>query len=39
VIWISFFWNLFAVVAIGVGGLLPATPFWTAGTSTSLDQA
>jgi hypothetical protein len=29
VIWTGFFWNLFAVGAIWVGGLLPAAPFWT----------
>lgn len=29
VIWTGFFWNLFAVVAIWIGGLLPpATEFW-----------
>lgn len=31
VIWLGFGCNLFAVVAIWVGGLLPAAPFWTAG--------
>jgi len=28
VIWLGFFCNLLAVVAIWVGGLLPAAPFW-----------
>lgn len=31
VIWTGFFCNLLAVIAIWVGGLLPAAPFWTAG--------
>ncbi len=31
VIWTGFFCNLVAVVAIWIGGLLPAAPFWTAG--------
>ena len=30
-IWTGFFANLVAVVAIWVGGLLPAAPFWDAG--------
>ena len=29
VIWTGFFCNLVAVIAIRVGGLLPAAPFWT----------
>ena len=29
VIWTGFFCNLVAVIAIWVGGLLPAAPFWT----------
>ena len=32
VIWLGFFCNLLAVIAIWVGGLLPAAPFWD-GTS------
>ena len=32
VIWIGFGCNLLAVIAIWLGGLLPAAPFWTAGT-------
>ena len=35
VIWIGFACNLFAVVAIWLGGLLPPAPFWTAGTLDS----
>jgi queuosine precursor transporter len=31
VIWTGFFCNLVAVIAIYVGGLLPAAPFWSAG--------
>lgn len=31
VIWTGFFCNLIAVIAIWVGGLLPAAPFWSAG--------
>jgi len=31
VIWTGFFCNLLAVLAIWIGGLLPAAPFWTAG--------
>lgn len=30
-IWIGFLCNLLAVIAIWVGGLLPAAPFWTIG--------
>lgn len=29
VIWLGFFCNLLAVIAIGLGQLLPAAPFWT----------
>ncbi len=39
VIWTGFFCNLVAVVAIWVGGLLPAAPFWTAGTFTTPQTA
>lgn len=35
VIWIGFFCNLLAVVAIWIGGLLPAAPFWSAGSFDS----
>jgi queuosine precursor transporter len=35
VIWTGFFCNLIAVVAIWVGGLLPAAPFWTTGVYDS----
>jgi queuosine precursor transporter len=28
VIWMGFFWNLFAVVVIYLAGVLPAAPFW-----------
>ncbi|HEX9019342.1 MAG TPA: queuosine precursor transporter [Anaerolineaceae bacterium] len=31
VIWTGFFCNLLAVIAIWIGGALPAVPFWTAG--------
>jgi len=31
VIWTGFFCNLVAVIAIWLGGLLPAAPIWTAG--------
>ena len=31
VIWTGFFCNLIAVIAIYIGGLLPAAPFWTVG--------
>lgn len=39
VIWIGFFCNLLAVIAIWVAGLLPAAPFWTAGSFTSAAAA
>ena len=39
VIWIGFFCNLLAVIAIWVAGLLPAAPFWTAGPFTSAATA
>ncbi len=39
VIWIGFFCNLVAVLAIWVGGLLPAAPFWSAGTFSTPDAA
>lgn len=35
VIWIGFACNLLAVIAIWLGGLLPAAPFWTAGAYTT----
>jgi queuosine precursor transporter len=39
VIWTGFFCNLIAVVAIWIGGLLPAAPFWTAGIYNSPQAA
>lgn len=39
VIWTGFFCNLLAVVAIWIGGLLPAAPFWAAGAFTTPDTA
>jgi uncharacterized integral membrane protein (TIGR00697 family) len=39
VIWTGFFCNLLAVAAIWIGGLLPAAPFWTAGTLDSAKAA
>jgi queuosine precursor transporter len=36
VIWLGFFCNLLAVLAIWVGGLLPAAPFW--GDQTAYDR-
>jgi hypothetical protein len=39
VIWIGFLCNLIAVVAIWIAGLLPAPPFWNAGTYHSPDEA
>jgi uncharacterized integral membrane protein (TIGR00697 family) len=39
VIWTGFFCNLLAVLAIWVGGLLPAAPFWTAGALDSPQAA
>lgn len=38
-IWIAFASNLLAVAAIWIGGLLPAAPFWTAGTYENPAQA
>lgn len=38
-IWIGFFCNLLAVIAIWIGGLLPAAPFWTAGVYDSPQSA
>jgi hypothetical protein len=35
VIWIGFACNLLTVLAIWIGGLLPAAPFWTAGVYNS----
>jgi hypothetical protein len=35
VIWIGFACNLLAVLAIWIGGLLPAAPFWNAGAYAS----
>lgn len=32
-IWVGFVCNLFAVIAIWLGGRLPPAPFWTAGTA------
>jgi hypothetical protein len=34
-IWIGFLCNLLAVIAIWIGGLLPAAPFWTIGNFSS----
>jgi queuosine precursor transporter len=39
VIWTGFFCNLIAVVAIWIGGFLPAAPFWTAGVYDSPQAA
>ncbi len=39
VIWTGFFCNLLAVIAIWLGGLLPAAPFWSAGTFTTPEGA
>jgi len=39
VIWMGFTCNLLAVVAIWIGGKLPAAPFWTAGTYASPMEA
>ncbi len=39
VIWTGFFCNLVAVVAIWLGGLLPAAPFWNAGVFSSPQTA
>jgi uncharacterized integral membrane protein (TIGR00697 family) len=39
VIWTGFACNLLAVIAIWLGGLLPAAPFWSAGAFTNADTA
>ena len=39
VIWTGFFCNLLAVIAIWIGGLLPAAPFWTAGSFSTPETA
>jgi uncharacterized integral membrane protein (TIGR00697 family) len=39
VIWTGFFCNLLAVLAIWVAGILPAVPFWSAGSFTSAETA
>jgi len=39
VIWTGFFCNLIAVVAIWIGGRLPAAPFWTGGVYDSPQAA
>ena len=39
VIWTGFFCNLLAVIAIWIGGILPAAPFWSAGNFQSPDTA
>ncbi len=39
VIWTGFFCNLVAVIAIWIGGLLPAAPFWSAGAFTTPQTA
>jgi hypothetical protein len=39
VIWTGFFCNLVAVIAIWLGGLLPAAPFWSAGSFATPDAA
>lgn len=39
VIWTGFLCNLLAVLAIWVAGILPAVPFWSAGTFTSAETA
>jgi uncharacterized integral membrane protein (TIGR00697 family) len=39
VIWTGFFCNLLAVIAIWLGGALPAAPFWTAGVYQSAAEA
>jgi uncharacterized PurR-regulated membrane protein YhhQ (DUF165 family) len=38
-IWTGFLCNLVAVIAIWIGGLLPAAPFWTAGVYASPQDA
>jgi len=39
VIWTGFFCNLVAVIAIWIAGLLPAAPFWSAGSFITPDFA
>jgi uncharacterized integral membrane protein (TIGR00697 family) len=39
VIWTGFFCNLVAVLAIWLAGLLPAAPFWAAGSFATPDAA
>ena len=39
VIWTGFFCNLVAVVAMYIGGLLPAAPFWSAGVFKTPEAA
>ncbi len=39
VIWTGFFCNLVAVIAIWLGGLLPAAPFWSAGNFSTPQSA
>jgi uncharacterized integral membrane protein (TIGR00697 family) len=39
VIWTGFFCNLLAVIAIWIGGILPAAPIWSAGNFQSPDAA
>jgi queuosine precursor transporter len=39
VIWIGFFCNLLAVIAIWIAGLLPAAPFWNANVYEKAAQA
>jgi queuosine precursor transporter len=39
VIWTGFLCNLVAVAAMWIGGLLPAAPFWSAGSFTNPDTA
>ena len=39
VIWTGFFCNLVAVLAIWLAGLLPAAPFWVAGSFSTPDTA
>jgi len=39
VIWTGFFCNLVVVVAIWVGGMLPAAPFWVAGVFSTPQTA
>jgi uncharacterized integral membrane protein (TIGR00697 family) len=39
VIWTGFICNLLAVIAIWIGGQLPAAPFWSAGAFSSPENA